>query len=262
MSEKEKQVSRRDWIRGSLVGGLVMGSYVLFTKDGHAAVDEKYCNNMSNVPASFTGHIASPKVDKTAYVHPLASVIGSVEIGKRVMVSPAASIRGDEGTPIVIDDDANVQDCVVLHALETEEGGHTVEKNLITINGKKYAVFIGKRVSLAHHAQVHGPAAVGDDTFVGMQALVFKAIVGKGCVIEPGAKVVGRTGIIKIPDKRYVKVGQAVTTQAEADNLPKVDSSYPLASLNKGVVHVNTQLADGYNHSRHGAPMPEREHHQ
>ncbi|MBW1745959.1 MAG: carbonic anhydrase [Deltaproteobacteria bacterium] len=216
---------------------------------------------MSNVPASFTGHIASPKVDKTAYVHPLASVIGSVELGRRVMVSPAASIRGDEGTPIVLDDDANVQDGVVLHALETEEGGHPVENNLITLNEKKYAVFIGKRVSLAHQAQVHGPAAVEDDTFIGMQALVFKAIVGKGCVIEPGAKVVGRTGIIKIPDHRYVKVGQTVTTQAEADNLPKVDPSYPLACLNKGVVHVNTQLSDGYNHTRLGAPMPKKEEH-
>ena len=93
MSKREKQISRRDWIKGGLIGGLVMGSYVLFTKDVHAAVDATYCNNMDNVPSSFTGHIASPKVDKTAYVHPLASVIGAVELGKRVMVSPAASIR-------------------------------------------------------------------------------------------------------------------------------------------------------------------------
>lgn len=254
MSEKEKQVSRRDWIKGGLIGGLLMGSYCLFNREGHAVVDTQHCNNMPNVPTSFTGQIVSPKINETAYVHPLASVIGAVELGRRVMVSPAASIRGDEGTPIVLEDDANVQDGVVLHALETEEHGEPVEKNLVTIDGKKYAVFVGKRVSLAHQAQVHGPAAVGDDTFIGMQALVFKAIVGERCVIEPGAKVVGRTGIIRIPDKRYVKVGQVVTTQEEANNLPKVDPSYPLAKLNIGVVHVNTQLADGYNHTRLGAP--------
>ncbi len=261
MSEEENKISRRDWIKTGLLGGIAMGSYCLFTKDGRAAVDGKYCNGMTNVPTSFAGQIVSPKIDKTAYIHPLASVIGAIQVGKRVMVSPAASIRGDEGTPIVLDDDSNVQDGVVLHALETQESGHPVEKNQVTINGKKYAVFIGKSVSLAHQAQVHGPAAVGDDTFVGMQALVFKTIVGKGCVIEPGAKVVGRTEIITIPDKRYVKVGQIVTTQEDADNLPKVDSSYPLASLNKGVVHVNTQLADGYNHVRLGAPKPEGGHH-
>jgi len=256
MKEKDKDISRRDWIKGSLVGGLFMGSYFLLNKDGHAAVDHTFSNDMTNVPTSFTGEIISPKVDKSAYIHPLASVIGAVEIGKRVMVSPVASIRGDEGTPIVLDDEANVQDGVVLHALETQEGGKAIEHNLVTIDGKKYAVFIGKRVSLAHQAQVHGPAAVGDDTFIGMQALVFKAIVGKGCVVEPGAKVVGRAGMITIPDNRYVVVGQTVTTQEEADKLPKVDSSYALAALNGGVVHVNTQLSDGYNHVRLGAPAP------
>ncbi len=66
-----------------------------------------------------------------------------------------------------------------------------MEKNLFEVNGKKYAVYVGNRVSLAHQVQVHGPSVIGDDTFVGMKALVFRSVVGKFCVIEPGALLMG-----------------------------------------------------------------------
>jgi carbonic anhydrase/acetyltransferase-like protein (isoleucine patch superfamily) len=170
-------------------------------------------------------------------------VIGSVYLGKRVMVSPCASVRGDEGTPIYIGDNSNVQDCCVLHALETWEAGHEVSKNLFTVNGKKYAVYLGKNVSMAHQSQVHGPAVVGNHVFVGMQALVFKSVIGSNCVIEPGAKVVG----VKVADGHYVPMGTVLNKQADADALPRITEAYPFRKLNSGVVHVNVQLADGYN---------------
>ncbi len=110
-------------------------------------------------------------------------------------------------------------------------------------NGNKYAVYIGDRVSLAHQAQVHGPASVGDDTFVGMQAFVFKSKVGNNVVIEPAAKVVGVT----IPDGRYVPLGMIVTNQSVADALPVITEDYVFSHLNEGVLHVNTNLAKGYN---------------
>jgi carbonic anhydrase/acetyltransferase-like protein (isoleucine patch superfamily) len=34
---------------------------------------------------------------------------------------------------------------------------------------------------------------VDDDVFIGMQAMVFKARIGAGCVVEPAAKVIGVT---------------------------------------------------------------------
>jgi carbonic anhydrase/acetyltransferase-like protein (isoleucine patch superfamily) len=75
-----------------------------------------------------------------------------------------ASIRSDEGMPIFVGNRSNVQDGVVLHALETiDEEGKPVEKNLVEVGGKKYAVYIGENVSLAHQSQVHGPASVGND---------------------------------------------------------------------------------------------------
>ena len=185
-----------------------------------------------------------PQIDNTAYIHPQASVIGAVSIGKNVMVSPMASVRGDEGMPIHIGDDSNVQDGVVIHALETaDEEQKPVEKNLVEVSGKKYAVYVGNRVSLAHQSQVHGPASIGDDTFVGMQAFVFKSKVGNNVVLEPGVRIVGVT----IPDGRYVPLGMIVSNQSVADNLPVITNDYAFVNLNKGVIHVNTNLAAGYN---------------
>lgn len=195
-----------------------------------------------NVKTAFNPTVEQPAIAAGAFIDPLASVIGNVSIGARVYVAPFASIRGDEGQPIVISDGSNVQDGVVLHALETFDGREPVEKNLVTVDGKKFAVYIGKNVSMAHQSQVHGPAAVGDNTFVGMQALVFKAVVGKNVVIEPGAKVIGVT----IPEGRYVSAGSVVTSQAAADALPKITPDYAFATLNNGVLEVNHEFADAY----------------
>jgi carbonic anhydrase/acetyltransferase-like protein (isoleucine patch superfamily) len=198
-----------------------------------------------NVITDFCPKESMPDIDQTAYIHPLAAVIGNVTIGKRVMVAPFAAIRGDEGQPIRVDDGANVQDGVVLHGLETELKGTPVEKNLVKACGEQYTVYVGKRVSLAHQVQIHGPACVGDDSFVGMQSLVFKAEVGKNCVVEPGCILMG----VKVPDGRYVPAGTVLKKQDDADRLPEITADYPLKDLNKGVVHVNTSLADGYNRS-------------
>ena len=195
-----------------------------------------------NVVTDFSAKVSEPVVDPTCYVHPLAAVIGNVILGKNVMVSPGASVRGDEGQPLFIGDDSNVQDGVVIHALETEMNGNPIEKNLMDVNGKKYAVYVGSRVSLAHQVQIHGPAVVLDNTFVGMQSLVFRSFIGKNCVLEPASVLLG----VKVADGRYVPAGSVIKTQSDADNLPVVTDSYPLKDLNKGVIHVNINLARGY----------------
>ena len=190
----------------------------------------------------FSAKVSEPLIDPTTYIHPLAAVIGNVILGKNIMVSPMASIRGDEGQPLYIGDNSNVQDGVVIHALETEFDGKPVEKNLREVSGKKYAVYVGNRVSLAHQVQIHGPAVVMDDTFVGMQSLVFRSVVGKGCVLEPGVILMG----VSVPDGRYVPAGSVIKTQEQASQLPEITDDYPMKTLNKGVVHVNTALAKGY----------------
>lgn len=122
-----------------------------------------------SVKTTFMPEVEAPVIGKHTRIHPLGIVIGSVTLGDRVFVAPAASVRGDEGRHIHIGNDSNVQDGVV-------------------VDEKAYSVYIGDRVSLAHQSQVHGPARVGNDTFVGMQALVFLAELGNRVVVEPGPK--------------------------------------------------------------------------
>lgn len=199
-----------------------------------------------NVETSFSPRVREPELHHDDFVHPLAAVIGAVDLGDDVFVAPGASIRGDEGQPIHVGAGSNVQDGVVIHALETFEDGHPIEANVVHVGGEAYAVYIGNDVSIAHQAQVHGPAVVGDRTFVGMQALVFRAEVGEGCVLEPRALVMG----VKVPAGRYVPAGMVVRTQADADALPKIDENYAFADINGGVLHVNHALAERYSASK------------
>jgi carbonic anhydrase/acetyltransferase-like protein (isoleucine patch superfamily) len=180
-----------------------------------------------------------PDIDASAFIHPLAAVIGNVIIGKKVMVSPFASMRGDEGQPLFVGDESNIQDGVVIHALETDlETG----KNLMDSEQGQYAVYVGKRVSLSHQSQVHGPACVEDDTLIGMQSLILKTRIGKSCVVEPKCLLMG----VEIKAGRYVPAGSVIKSQEEADNLPVITDKYVFKSLNSDVVKVNMALAAGY----------------
>jgi len=196
-------------------------------------------NIRPNPETSFNPDSAEPRIYPTAYIHPLAAVIGDVEIGAEVMVAPGASIRADEGTPFFIGKRANVQDGVVIHALETNGNG----KNTFDVGGRNYSVYVGERVSLAHQCQIHGPAVVEEDSFVGMQAFIFKSRIGRGSVVEPGAKVMGVT----VGQAKYVPAGRVIREQREADDLPAIDENYPLRALNAEVVKVNVELARAYN---------------
>jgi carbonic anhydrase/acetyltransferase-like protein (isoleucine patch superfamily) len=180
-----------------------------------------------------------PDIDDSAFIHPLAAVIGNVIIGKKVMVSPFASMRGDEGQPIFVGDESNIQDGVVIHALETDK---QTGKNLIEVDNKKYAVYVGKGVSLAHQSQVHGPASVGDGSFVGMQSLILKTRIGINCVVEPGCTLMS----VEVKDNSYVPAGSVIKSQEDADLLSEITDEYVFKFLNGDAVKVNISLAEGY----------------
>ena len=197
----------------------------------------------ANVVASFNPDVIFPEISERAYVDVKASVIGRVTLSEGVYVAPTASARGDEGGPIFVGAGSNLQDGVVMHGLETFEEDHgVIAKNLVEAHGSKYSVYIGANTSLAHQCHVHGPAMVGENTFVGMQALIFKAIVGTGCVIEPAATIIS----VSVPDGRYVPAGTVLTSQDVADDLPVITPDYGFATINAAVLHVNQQLAAGY----------------
>jgi carbonic anhydrase/acetyltransferase-like protein (isoleucine patch superfamily) len=211
-------------------------------------------NIRPSVQTDFNPNVTSPRISKTAFVDPIAVIIGDCEIGKLVLIAPFAVCRGDEGTPIHIGDYSNVQDGVFLHALETTDHGKNIDDRRYSAQGSLlkandtafkngFAVFIGDKVSLGHGAQVHGPAYVGNDTFVGMKSLIFNAKVGKRVAIGVSSTV---TDGVTIPDNKFVPPGSIITTQVQADALPSRVGS-PYEKINSFVLHVNQELAKGYN---------------
>ncbi len=210
-------------------------------------------NIHENVITNFNPNATFPSINDTAYVHPFGIVIGNCHIGENVLVAPTAVCRGDEGTPLYIGDFSNLQDGVVIHGLITTLNGENLDDRRFSSNGDRllgndsrfdsgYSVYVGENVSLAHGVLIHGPAFVGDNTFVGMESMVFNAKIGNNVAIAVASTV---TGGVEIPDNKFVPPGAVITTQEQADNLPdRVGSEYE--NINTAVVDVNQELAIGY----------------
>ncbi|WP_179946325.1 carbonic anhydrase [Candidatus Nitrosocosmicus hydrocola] len=210
-------------------------------------------NIHENVITNFNPNATFPSINDTAYVHPFGIVIGNCHIGENVLVAPTAVCRGDEGTPLYIGDFSNLQDGVVIHGLITTLNGENLDDRRFSSNGDRllgndsrfdsgYSVYVGENVSLAHGVLIHGPAFVGDNTFVGMESMVFNAKIGNNVAIAVASTV---TGGVEIPDNKFVPPGAVIITQEQADNLPdRVGSEYE--NINTAVVDVNQELAIGY----------------
>lgn len=105
-----------------------------------------------------------PVVHESAFVHPQASVIGNVIIGKDVYVGPGAAIRGDWGR-IEVGDGANIQENCVVHMFP----GVTV--------------VLEEMAHIGHGAIIHG-ARIGRNALIGMNAVIMdKAEVGAESIV-------------------------------------------------------------------------------
>ena len=218
-----------------------------------AIQDYTWKNVHPNVQTSFNDAVVMPEIEHEAFIHPFAIVIGNCYIGKLVFVAPTAVCRGDEGTPIHINNGANMQDGVVIHALETSDDGHNIDGRKFTSNGEfldgsdprfadGYAVWVGENTSLAHGAMIHGPAWIGNNSFIGMESMVFNAKIGNNVAVGVSATI---TGGVEIADGKFIPPGMIVMTQADADALPdRLGSAYE--HTNRAVINVNQQLADKY----------------
>jgi len=111
-----------------------------------------------------------PEIHKSSFVAKTAIITGDVKIGKNCGIFPNAVIRGDQNS-IKIDDGSNVQDCCVIHTNE------------------KYAVKIGKNVSVGHGAIIHG-SIIEDNVIIGMNATLMN-----GCRISSGS-IIGANALV------------------------------------------------------------------
>ncbi len=176
----------------------------------------------ANPRTSWNNTEIMPAVKATSYVDDSATLIGDVRIGEQVYVAPGVSLRADEAHPIIIGDECNIQDCAVFHGLM----GSSIE--------------LGRKISIAHGAIIHGPLKIGDESFVGFNSVVHASTLGQKCFVGHGALVIG----VALADGRFVPHGSVVDTQEKADALGPVPES--LKHFNEEVVHVNKEFARGY----------------
>jgi carbonic anhydrase/acetyltransferase-like protein (isoleucine patch superfamily) len=131
-----------------------------------------------------------PKINPDAFVHPDATIIGSVSIGARSTVWPRAVLRGDYGN-IIIGARSSVQDGSVLHAtpgLPTVVGDDCVVGHIVHLEGCRLedGCLVGSGAIVLHDAIVGAGATVGAG-----------AVVRAGMRIPPGALAVGIPATVK-----------------------------------------------------------------
>ncbi len=149
---------------------------------------------MSNI-YEFNG--IKPVIDESAFIHPLATIIGNVIIGKDVYIGPGAVLRGDWGG-IIVKDGSNIQENCVVHmfpgvTVVFEEGAH-----------------------IGHGAIIHG-GHIGRNSLVGMNAVVMdNAEIGEGSII--GALTFVPAGA-KIPDRKVAVGNPAKVVKDVSDEM-------------------------------------------
>lgn len=154
--------------------------------------------------------LAKPAIDSTAFVHSFSQVVGGVYVGAEVSIAPGTSIRADEGLPFYISSHCDIQDGVVIHGLG--------KGCVLGDDGKSYSVWLSPGVTLTHKALIHGPAYIGEGSFVGFRSTIFNSRLGQGVIVMMHALVQD----VEVPPGRCVPSGAVITTQAQADALPRV----------------------------------------
>lgn len=136
---------------------------------------------MANI-FEFNGY--KPVIDKTAFIHPNATVTGNVTIGKNVYVGPGAAIRGDWGQ-IIIEDGCNVQENCTIHMFP----GTTV--------------LLKESAHIGHGAIIHG-ATIGKNCLIGMNSVIMDdVVIGDECIVGALTMIAAET----IIEKRKIVVG-------------------------------------------------------
>ena len=112
----------------------------------------------------------TPQLGDGAWAAPSADLIADVRLGPRASVWFGAVIRADN-TPIVIGEESNIQDGAMCHS------------------DADFPLTIGARVTVGHHAILHG-CTIADDCLIGMGARILNgAVIETECIVGAGALV-------------------------------------------------------------------------
>lgn len=169
-----------------------------------------------------------PTIAVSAFVDSTAILCGKVIVEDNVFIGPYVVIRADETDkngsmePIIIGAESNIQDGVVIHS---KAGA---------------AVKIGKRCSIAHRAIVHGPCEIGDDSFIGFNAVLFNCILKSGCVIRHNSVVED----VNLGENFHIPPTTWVNGKTDLASMPH--STYDTKTFSESVVKMNNHFAKAY----------------
>ena len=131
-----------------------------------------------------------PVVDPSSYVHPSATVIGNVIIGKNVYIGPNAVLRGDWGL-IQIDDGCNVQENCVIHmfpgtTVHLEENAHVGHGAII------HGATLSRNCLIGMNSVIMDDTNIGENTIIGALSFVQanQSIPSNSLAVGNPAKVV------------------------------------------------------------------------
>lgn len=176
-----------------------------------------------------------PQINEKAAIRN-SQITGNAIISENVHIVNAA-IRADEGTPFFIGKGSNIQDFCVLHGYVVREKDEQINSNLILVEGTYYSIYIGEHVTIAHGALVHGPAYIGDHSFIGFKSTIDAANIGKN--VEIGAHSYIKR--VNIPDNVAI-LPNAVITKQEDIKKYIVDTT----GINTKIINVNLEMAEAY----------------
>jgi len=158
-----------------------------------------------NPVTSFNPEAIEPEIGAGTQVGELARVVGDVRIGAGSEMSDRAALRADEadeGAPIIIGANANIEERVTFHALQ----GTTIT--------------VGDDLDVGDDSVLHGPLKAGEELEVGDDSVVFRVLLGDGVSIGDDVTVQGPAGegdpnelTLEIPDGTMIPDGAVVTDE-------------------------------------------------
>lgn len=144
--------------------------------------------------------------DLSVFIHPAATVIGMVQLGKFCSVWPGAVIRADMNQ-IFLGDYVNIQDNTTLHT------------------DSKSGLFIGDYTLVGHNAMLHG-CKIGKAVLVGIGCVILDeaeigdgAMVMAGCTIRGGRKIPPKAMVLPQGDSIKIIENKARTVMTVAGSL-------------------------------------------
>ncbi len=169
-----------------------------------------------------------PEIDPTAFVDPSAQIMGNVRIGARVYVGPQTVIRADEIAedgavqPVIIDEDAYIQDGVIIHA----RAGSVVR--------------IGSSSNIAHGVIIHGPCTIGERVFVALRTAIYNSTLENDVWVGIGAIIMRTT----VPTMTMVPAGAMVSSESDIHGFRL--TNHGEMEYKQSVIEASAALRDGY----------------